>query len=280
MIMRGLAFFLAALVLAAAPALGENVNDLLFAGSELHYQGKLQEAAKAFSQVVAMDPENEFARNQLGLILAKEENFDQAFGQFAQVAQLSPENTFARTWMGVLYLKNNKVDKAYKEFEDILKIDPNNANAYYFMGVIYAVEHNFKQAVEYLRKAQKVGSDDPETHIRLAEAFAGLGMTYNAELEYTRSLDLAPKSTKALNGLGWIHYNRGQTDQAVEIWQKAFEINAEDPDTRFNLAKVYNDQAYAAWKAGHSAQARDLWHKTLKYEPGNKAAKYYLQKIK
>ncbi|NCC24867.1 MAG: tetratricopeptide repeat protein [Deltaproteobacteria bacterium] len=261
-------------------ATAQDVNDLLFSGSDLHYQGKLTEAARDFSKAVSMDPKNEFARNQLGLILAKEEKFEQAFEQFSAVAKMSPDNTFARTWLGVLYLRQNAVDKAFQEFREILRLDPNNANAYYFIGVIYAVEHNFKQAVEYLRKAQKVGSDDPETHIRLAQAFAGLGMSYNAQLEYERALDLAPKSTKALNGLGWIFFNRGEAGKAIEIWQEALKISPKDPDARFNLAKVFNDQAYAAWQAKDMAKAKQLWQKTLQNEPDNKAAKYYLQKIK
>ena len=255
-----------------------DVNDLLFKGADYHYRGKLTEAAAAFKQVLKIDPQNEFALNQLGLIYAKQGKFDLAHRQFAKVVQISPDNTFARIWLGVLLLKDNKVKQAFNEFQKTLAIDPNNANAYYFLGVIYAVEHNLKQSIKYLRKAQSVGSDDPETHFRLANAFAGLDMVYNARLEYERALELNPRFTKALNALGWLYYNSGETKKAIEVWKKALRINS-DPEARHNLAKVYNDLALSSFKAGDKSRARKLWRETLKYEPKNKSAKYYLRKL-
>ncbi|WP_457572145.1 tetratricopeptide repeat protein [Desulfovulcanus sp.] len=259
--------------------LAADVNDLLFKGADYHYRGKLTEAEQAFRQVLKFEPENEFALNQLGLIYAKQEKFDLAYNQFAKVVRISPDNTFARIWLGVLLLKDNKVDQAFKEFQKTLAVDSNNANAYYFIGVIYAVEHNLKQSIKYLRKAQSVGSDDPETHFRLANAFAGLDMVYNAQLEYERALELNPKFTNALNALGWLYYNQGETEKAITAWKKALRLNNSDPEARHNLAKVYNDLALSSFKAGDKSRAKKLWLETLRFEPKNKSAKYYLRKI-
>jgi Flp pilus assembly protein TadD len=257
----------------------EDVNDLIFQGSALSYEGKLEAAATMFSRAVVLEPDNEFAMNQLGLIHAKQEKFTAAAREFGQVLKFSPDNIFARTWVGVLLLNDNKVEQAREEFHKILNLDPANANAYYFLGVMYAVDHNMGQAVGYLRKAQTVGSDDPETHYRLAQAFAGMGMQTNARLEYERALDLSPKFIKALNGLGWLVYNQGDTDEGIAIWHKVLKINASDSEAQYNLAKVYNDKAYGALTRGNNVQARKWWEKTLTYEPSNKAAKYYLRKL-
>ncbi len=135
-------------------------------------------------------------------------------------------------------LKDNKIKEATSQFEEVLKLDPYNANAYYFLGVVYAVEHNLKQSILYLRKAQEVGSDDPETHYRLALAFLGLDMVYNAELELKKALELNPKYVKALNELGWVYYNRGEVDRAIKTWDKSLKINAKNNEARYNLAKV------------------------------------------
>ncbi len=263
----------------AGPVCAQDVDDLVFKGSALAFQGKVDEAARLFAQVVSLDPKNEFARNQLGLMCAKQQKFKKAQQAFAAVVKNSPDNIFARTWLGVLLLNQGKVDAARKEFTTILSLDPNNANGYYFLGVMYAVDHDMAQAVTYLRKAQSVGSDDPETHFRLAQAFAGMGMQANARLEYERALAISPKFLKAINGLGWLYYNNGDTDKAISLWKKVLSIRKKEPEARYNLAKVYNDRAYAAFSRGDKANARKWWKKTLAYEPGNKAAKYYLRKL-
>ena len=260
--------------------LAKDINDYLFQGADYHYQGKLDEAGQVFKQALQIETNNEFALNQLGLIYAKQEKFKEAVKLFRRVVQVSPENTFARVWLGILSLQENRVNTAAKQFNETLGIDPNNANAYYFLGVIYAVEHNPVKAVEYLRKAQSVGSDDPETHYRLARAFLGLDMVYNAQLEFERTLALSPKHTKAMNLLGWVLYNRGEKKLAFKKWEQVLKINPKDAEARLSLSKAYNDEAYAAYKAGRAAEARGLWKKTLAHEPNNKAAKYYLRKLK
>ncbi|MDQ7031342.1 MAG: tetratricopeptide repeat protein [Desulfonauticus sp.] len=261
-------------------ALAVDVNDLIFKASDLHYQGKLEEAEKIFLKVIQIDPKNEFALNQLGLLCAKRKKFSLAYKYFKRVVEISPDNTFARIWIGVLLLKNDKSRQAMQEFESVLKIDPYNANAYYFIGVIYGVEHNLKQSIIFLRKAQKVGSDDPETHYRLANAFLGLDMVYNAELELKRALALNPKHIKSLNVLGWVYFNQGKVDVAIAIWKKALRINTRDSEARHNLAKVYNELALRAYNRGDIIKAVEWWKKTLLFEPRNKSARYYLRKIK
>ncbi|MDY7001789.1 MAG: tetratricopeptide repeat protein [Thermodesulfobacteriota bacterium] len=280
--MRAWIFILAPLltVLFRGPVFAVSVDDLIFQGSDYQYRGELEKAAQAFTQALRLEPDNEFALNKLAVNYVKQEKFDQAGPLFEKVVRLSPDNTFARLWIGLLHLKENNTQKAFEEFERILSMDPENANAYYFTGVIYAVEHNPQKAVEFLRKAQKTSSDDPETHFRLANAFLGMDMAVNAELEFKRTLGLYPKHTKALNGLGWLFFNQGQKSLALDSWVQVLKINPKDPEARSNLAKVYNDDAFAAYRKGDAAEAERLWKKTLSYEPKNKAALHYLRKLR
>ncbi|MBW2538856.1 MAG: tetratricopeptide repeat protein, partial [Deltaproteobacteria bacterium] len=53
-------------------------------------------------------------------------------------------------------------------------------------------------------------------------------------------------------------------------------INSKDRDAIFNLAKAYNEIAWNAFKAGNMDDAVRYWKKTLKVNPSNKAAKYYI----
>ncbi len=258
---------------------GDPLDERMLQAADLHYKGQLQAARTLFGQVVRDDPDNAFALNQLGLISAKLERFEDAARFFSDVAAKHADNTFARLWLGVLHLQNGRKDEARGFFRQVLKIDGRNADACYFLGVMAAVDHDGARAVEWLRKAQAFGSDDPETHYRLAGAFLSMDMPMNARLEFERTLALNPRHTKAMHGLGWVLFNQGYEDHAVRLWEKVLKINGADAEARSSLAKVMNDRAYAAYEKGNSRLAAELWERTLRYETDNKAARYYLRKL-
>lgn len=255
-----------------------DVNDLIFQGADFHYKGKLDEAIGKFQAAVRIDPGNEYAHNQLGILYAKKERFGDAFQEFSRVVQIDRRNTFALLWLGILYLRQNDLNKAFEKFQEIVKIDPNNADTYYYLGAIYNFRHNQAKAIEYLKKARDADSGEADTHYRLGKAFHNVDMIYNALLEYDRALVLKPSYTAAINEIGWIYYNNGNYEEAIGEWKKTLRINPRDGDAIFNLAKAYNDLAWKSLSAGNSREAVRYWQKTLGVNPGNKAAEYNLKK--
>lgn len=116
-----------------APA--ADVNALVFQGADQHYRGKLDEAMASFQAAVKLDPRNEFAHNQLGIIYAKKERFKEAFQEFSIVAEIDQNNTFALLWLGILNLQKNNLNKGYENFQKIIQVDPSYADAYYYLGI-------------------------------------------------------------------------------------------------------------------------------------------------
>ena len=158
----------ALLVLIRTEGFGVDFNDLLFSGADAHYRGDLSTAAAAFEAALRMEPGNSFARNQLGLVYAKQHEFNRAMDQFQQVAAMESDNTFARLWIGILYLQEGDLDRAFGSFTELLAIDEKNADACYFVGTIYYVRRNLPEAIRYLKRARDADSQEPETHYRLA----------------------------------------------------------------------------------------------------------------
>lgn len=255
-----------------------DVNDIIFRGADYHYKGKLDEAIAAFQQAIRHDPDNEFAHNQLGLLFVKKGRDGDAFREFSAVVRLDRHNTFALLWMGILYLKQNDIERAFETFQEITSLDRNNADAYYFLGAIYNFRHHPVKAIEYLKKARDADSGEADTHYRLGRAFHRLDMINNAYLEYTRALKLKPTYTKAINEIGWIYYNQGNYQAAIDQWKVALSINPQDTDAVSNLAKAYNDMAYVALSKNNTEDAVAFWKATVSVMPGNKAARHYLRR--
>ncbi len=79
-----------------------------------------------------------------------------------------------------------------------------------------------------------------------------------------------------MNNMGWIHYNRGEREGAVALWQEVLTLNPEDREARGNLARAFNDQARESYQSGRRGEARAYWQRTLQVDPKNKAAKWNL----
>ena len=255
-----------------------DVNELIFQGADYHYKGNLDKAVSSFEQAVQLDPENEYAHNQLGILYGKKDKFDKAYKEFLIVSELDRQNTFALLWLGILHLRKGEMNQAFERFNKIIQIDRNNADGYYFLGTIYNFRRNPVMAIEYLKKARNTDSGEADTHFRLAKAFHNVDMIANALLEYNRALEIKPSYTKALNEIGWIYYNTGKKEAAIKQWEKTLKINSNDRDAILNLAKVYNDSAWDAFISGKRKDALKYWRKTLNINPSNKAAKYYMKK--
>ena len=266
------------LIPAAWPLYAANADDLIFQGADHHYKGNLDLAVASFQQAVRLDPKNDYAHNQLGVLYAKKEKFDLAFQEFSTVVSLESRNTFARLWLGILELRNGRLAEAFDQFTAISRLDPGNADAYYFMGAVYNFQHNPVVAIEFLKKARDADSDEADTHFRLGKAFHNLDMHHNALLEYHRTIEIKPNHTPAINEIGWIYYNQGEFEKAEAQWKKTLSINNRDQDAPLNLAKIYNDRAWSALEAGNRQEAVACWRKAARMDPGNKQAKYYLEK--
>ncbi|OEU60780.1 MAG: hypothetical protein BAW33_10175 [Desulfobacterales bacterium C00003104] len=104
-------------------------------------------------------------------------------------------------------------------------------------------------------------------------------MHSNALLEYQRTLSLNPRYSKAINEIGWIYYNQGDTDRAIGQWEESLKINPKDRDAIFNLTKAYNDIAFEAMNGGNQKKAVSCWKKTLSLNPKNKAALHHLKAL-
>lgn len=79
-------------------------------------------------------------------------------------------------------------DLLIKELDEILLIEPENTTALIDMGAIYSDMGENEQAMEYLKTALRLGSEDKNLYINLAIVMVGLGM--HAE-EYHEYLEIA-----------------------------------------------------------------------------------------
>lgn len=96
-----------------------------------------------------------------------------------------------------------------------------------------------RAAVERIERRLAGDAKDANAAFALARHYKRLGRYRQAEQHYATSLKLDPNSAETLNNLANVHFLQGETDKAIELYQRA---NASRPDLAeplHNLAKMY-----------------------------------------
>ena len=82
------------------------------------------------------------------------------------------------------------------------------------------------------------------------------GKLDEAEGKVQNLLKQFPENTTCLNVLGVILDRKGQTEEAIKIYQKALQINENSPETHFNVGSILH-------RLGRSNEARISYEKAI-----------------
>lgn len=81
-------------------------------------------AFESAQRAVSMSGHLAEAHYQLGLVLAKRQNWAQAAAAFDHVAELSPSHAYAHYYGGLMHYRANRPDRMANHFEQFLKLAP------------------------------------------------------------------------------------------------------------------------------------------------------------
>ncbi len=121
-------------------------------------------AEKALLTILKFDEKNAAAYNRLGILYAKEQNYDEAIECF-EIAQSLDNNASSLHNAGLIYLETGAYEKAAMAFEQALNLEDNLPARYIALSKAYEKMGQRKRAVEALEKAFEI--DDSVATLRL-----------------------------------------------------------------------------------------------------------------
>ena len=87
-------------------------------------EGNIDAAVASARQVVAMAPDLPYAHFQLGLVLARQQQWAEAAAAFDAASERQPTNAYAHYYSGMMHYRANRVDRMAVQFEQFLKLAP------------------------------------------------------------------------------------------------------------------------------------------------------------
>lgn len=113
------------------------------------------------------------------------------------------------------------------------------ARKYYNIGHDYFIQGNFKKAVELYKQAIVEDPNYIDAYDNLGLSFRNLNLLDSAQKYYLISHSKYPVGTVAITNLAVVQEYKKNTEGAIIYYKKAVEIEPENPEGYYGLARMY-----------------------------------------
>jgi Flp pilus assembly protein TadD len=139
-------------------------------------------------------PNDAAARNQLGLILAKMGENDEALKQFDRAVALASRTVEYRLNLGNLAGALGQWGRAVDQFREALLLAPRDYTVEYGLAVALQRKGDHDLAIAEFEKARRLKADDPGVTLGLAASLEKAGRRDDAIREYRKFMEMQPNT--------------------------------------------------------------------------------------
>ena len=110
----------------------------------------------------------------LAAVYDRKGELTQAIKQFGRLQQTNPRDPSILFQLGLLLYRNNQHDQAQKAWEQAVLLFPDYSNARWYLSLVYEEQNDFKRALDEVKVIQKLNPDNQLVKDRLDKLEAGL----------------------------------------------------------------------------------------------------------
>jgi protein O-GlcNAc transferase len=253
-----------------------------------HRSGRLDEAEKAYHQVLAVEANNLDALHFLGVLAYQRKDYARASALITQALSHNVANPAAHNNLGNVRKAQGKLDEAMRSYLEALALQPDYADALCNLASVFQARGRLDKAASCYRRALSVAPDlaaaraglerlveakeKPaeapalaEAHVDRGNALQTQGRLDEARASYARALELAPDFLAAYVNLGNVILQQGRPQEAIPYFRRALALEPEMSETLYNLG-------IASHRAGLHVAAKASLGKYLQLVPEDKTA--------
>ncbi len=161
-----------------------------------------------------------------------------AVDAFSEVLALDPDDADTHAWLALALLQTKRLHAARIEAELAVGIRADGAVPLYVLGHVRLAERRWKEAEEVFLRLLEVEPDDAENHRGLAQVHLAQGRKDAALEALHRARGLAPDSPHVLADIAEVHWAAGRIDEAEAAATEALGLHAEHADALVVMGHV------------------------------------------
>ena len=232
---------------------GETADGMLSAAAGLEQAGQHIPAERRLRLVIEQWPGDYRAYWQLGLLLYRQQHLDEGLALMEQARALQPENERLTAELANRLLEQGQAQGARSILSQALASQPRSFLLQLVMGVCLEKMGLFAEAIDALKKAQKLNPHNAEAVAYLARSYRNNRQYREAEAlleSFIASIEeITPKMDKLWSELGQVKDKLKQYDQAFAAFTRAGQLTLAKPETRALDSRVGDReiQGYQSW---------------------------------
>ena len=204
-------------------------------------KGDIAAARKLMERARTIDPNFAGALVAMAALAAAQNQIAEAEGYYQQAIEIDPGTTGPGAYveMGTMYLRSLRHGEAREAFEKAIDVSALNGLAHAGLGSILAEEGKLDEAAREFAVAARYEPNHPVILANLAGLHDKKREYDTARALAERALAINETCTPALNNLGLVMKHTGDLAKAMELFNRASEIDPTYLACRINLAQCY-----------------------------------------
>jgi Flp pilus assembly protein TadD len=218
-----------------------------------------------FQHLLLVAPDSPLAHNNLGEVLLRKRQLDQAVGHFQEAVSLVPDDPVGQCNLGIALDGQGRLDEAINHLRQAVRLAPGAAHPHYNLAVVLLRKGQLDEAIAHLQEAVRLTPGEAECHGKLGAALAMKQRPDEAIAHLEQALLLNPDYADAHWNLGVELGKKGRLDEAIAQLQRALEIQPNFPAAGYDLG-------IALLRKGRVDEALAAFQKVTEVQPDNARA--------
>lgn len=227
----------------------------------LHQQGNLEQAEKAYRELLAVDAQCADAWQLLGALLIQQNRLEDAIAVLNKAMLLRPESAQIYTNLGVAFSRLSRLDDALMAYKQSIAIHPDDAMVHQNMGRLLSKMKRYEESAAAFESAASRSDRNQELLMSWGIALIRAGKKKDALVPIEKVLASDPNHTSALKALGQCLLSiDSRKEEAIEIWTK---LATTEPDN----AGIFTNLASSLRKSERLVEAESACRRALAIQP-------------
>jgi tetratricopeptide (TPR) repeat protein len=198
--------------------------------------------------------------------------YEEALTIFDAYVLRHPSNAWGHYMLALSAWKHGDYAKSEQAFAKALSIDPGHIKSRVNLSRVLIDLNRHAEAIELLTRAADIDPESREVHRLLGRTYHALGQTDDAVQAYRHALELNERDAWSLNDLALVLLDANRPDEALPLLIQAVEV-------RKGVAEFHNHLGLALERTGHLNAAAAAYDTALRVDPAYDAAKQNLARL-
>ncbi len=229
--------------------------------------GNQEKALGAFEQAARLAPWSAEDHRNLGRIRESLGQYPQAAQAYARAAELDPKSFDAIRGAAECYLQAGQYTKSLMYCELAEKAGDQPKEALLLLARVYEAQKDYEQAIGVHRRLLTLTGDDPNVLLPLGVTYLRAGQYESAQQVLLSVSQRRPENGAVFRHLGYCFIKLGDVDQAVKMYQRSLDLDANDWEAHRGLGVACVLKAQQAGGARWEAEAVRHWRRSLALKP-------------